>query len=138
MVAVQDNQVAIEHRRTAEAVMAEERSRVNRPTKRPVKVISRSKHSVAVEAGRIDKFAISRRGAGGEAIERVFVFQGGGENCPLPKHFAGPPLEAKQQPGLVPGHRVDQKYTVAINDWGCVSKTWQLGPPNYIARGTPV
>ena len=55
--------------------MAEEGAGTNSPTLRALKIIGGDKHLVAIEKGHINKCAIGCRGAGGETVECVLVFQ---------------------------------------------------------------
>jgi len=55
--------------------MAEEGAGTNRPTLRALKIISGDKHLLAIQKSHINECAICCRGAGGETVECVLVFQ---------------------------------------------------------------
>src|SRR5438094_10244499 len=55
--------------------MAEEGAGTNRPTLRAIKILGGDKHLLAIQKGHIHECSICCRGAGGETVERVLVFQ---------------------------------------------------------------
>src|SRR5436190_24262443 len=96
--------------------MTEKWTRARGPTFLAFKIISGNKHTVTVQKGGIDQFAVCCGRAGCKAIQVVLVFERGHQDNSFPKQLSGIPFETKQQAFVRFRRCADSKETIAVNN----------------------
>src|SRR5262249_24465585 len=129
LVAVEDDGVLVEDRRTAKAVTRQHLAGRGAPHFLAVEVVAHDDHVGLLQEGDPDMLAVGGGRGAGVAVEAVLLFEGSAEDCLLPEDLAVVAVEAGEDAGQLildaPGH----EDSITPDDGRGVAVTGQPGLP---------
>ncbi len=138
LVAVEDDEVLVKHRRTAEAVLGGERAGRFAPQLLAVHVVAGDDDVGRLQERDPDALAVGGGRAAGVAVELVHLLRRRGQHGLLPERLAAAPVEAEQIALLALGNVGRHENAVAPDDRRGMAHAGDGGFPRDVLGAAPV